>query len=482
MQIANNPSAQLALNQLNRNSNGLGKSLRKVATGQRIVSAGDNASDYGISEKMRVQIRALDQDVQNVQNGSTMLKIAHGGIQEIVNDLRTMKELAINAANDSNTDADRAIIQKEIEQRREAIDDIATWTNYNTKPLLDGTYYNKVIKSTSSDPNGVDDNITGLFDLPMTTMEKTGSIVGWFNGKQAYKVDAPRTSGDDDEESVGAVKLNFSKATINGRSANFPRDLHNQGFSILCQVAGCAAFCGFRFDADMPIGTGEMLGSIDTPVYSVGIKGAITPNLVARALFRGVANAAGIEDDEETDTISLQFAHTVTLTRSGNNYTIAQDYPYYYIYEGYKISNGDEVSSDIMKPVNNPLWIQHGTKSNQRINVFINDMHSKTLGIDRAKVTTVTDANNAIGLIDKAIDYSLHEITNIGAYLQRLEYTEANVISEDENVQGAESTIRDADMAKEMTEYTKNNVLSQAAQSMLAQANQNLSGVLSLLQ
>ena len=148
MKIVNNSSAQSSLNQLNRNNSNLGKALKKVATGQKINSAGDNASDYGISEKMRVQIRALDQDKQNVQNGSTMLKIAHGGIQEIVNDLRAMKELAINAANDSNTDADRAIIQKEFDQRRAAIDDIATWTNYNSKALLDGTYKNVVQVST----------------------------------------------------------------------------------------------------------------------------------------------------------------------------------------------------------------------------------------------------------------------------------------------------------------------------------------------
>ena len=132
MVVAHNLAAQATLSQLNSNNSALKKALKKVSTGEKITGAGDNASDYGISEKMRAQIRALDQDVQNVQNGITMIKIAHGGIQEIVNDLRTMKELAINAANDSNTDADRAIIQKEFEQRRSAINDIATWTNYNT--------------------------------------------------------------------------------------------------------------------------------------------------------------------------------------------------------------------------------------------------------------------------------------------------------------------------------------------------------------
>ena len=94
----------MTLGQLNKNINKVGKSLSKISTGQRIVSARDNASDYGISEQMRVQIRALEQDMQNVQNGSSMLKTAFGGINDIVEELRSLKELAINAANDSNSD------------------------------------------------------------------------------------------------------------------------------------------------------------------------------------------------------------------------------------------------------------------------------------------------------------------------------------------------------------------------------------------
>ena len=173
----------------------------------------------------------------------------------------------------------------------------------------------------------------------------------------------------------------------------------------------------------------------------------------------------------------------------------------------------------------NPLKIHHGTKSNQATNFYIDDMHTKSLGtgdlvsgtnfkneedeerywalsydkrkqndwlktledaqnknLNDVSVTTKKDANVAIRVIDGAIDYSLDQATRIGAYLQRLEYTSSNIVTMNENIQSAESTIRDADMAKEMTEYTKANVLTQAAQSMLAQANQNSSGVLSLLQ
>ena len=129
-----------------------------------------------------------------------------------------------------------------------------------------------------------------------------------------------------------------------------------------------------------------------------------------------------------------------------------------------------------------PLWIQHGTKAGQHMNIFINSMYSSTLGTDVADVSTRDRAVASIDYIDVALEYALDEATSVGAYLERMEYTENNVSTETENTQSAESTIRDADMAKEMIAYSKYNVLTQASQSMLAQANQNLSGVLSLLQ
>ena len=141
MTLLNDSSVALSLGELNKNITKVGKSLAKLSSGQRITGASVDTASFAISEKMREQLRSLDQDIQNVQNGSAMLRTAHGGIENIVEELRSLKELAIDAANDSNTDDDRAIIQKEFDKRRETIDDIATNTNYNTKPLLDGTYF-----------------------------------------------------------------------------------------------------------------------------------------------------------------------------------------------------------------------------------------------------------------------------------------------------------------------------------------------------
>ena len=132
--------------------------------------------------------------------------------------------------------------------------------------------------------------------------------------------------------------------------------------------------------------------------------------------------------------------------------------------------------------IGNPLIIHTGSKANQHLRVFINAMWPKNMGIEDAHVIPQEYALVAMGRLDNAIDYALNEITRMGAYRMRLGQTEENLVTNEENTQAAESTIRDANMAKEMTEYSKHNVLLQAAQSMLAQANQNSSMVLSLLQ
>ena len=137
MTVMNNSSAMMALGELNKNNKALSKSLKKVASGMKINSAMDDASGYAISERMRVQIRSLDQDIQNTQNGSSMLKVAEGAAASTVEILKTLKEKALNAANDTNTEVDRATIQKEIDEQIDQVDDNALVT-FNGKYLLDG--------------------------------------------------------------------------------------------------------------------------------------------------------------------------------------------------------------------------------------------------------------------------------------------------------------------------------------------------------
>ena len=147
MVVKNNMSAVNTLNTLNKNQSELSKSLQKVSSGMKINSAGDDASGMAISERMRVQVRALDQDDMNTNNGSALLRTAEGAVQSTIEILKTLKDKAISAANDTNTDEDRALIQKEVDHLIDQIDDNAL-TTYNGKYLMDGTK-NGLVKGPS---------------------------------------------------------------------------------------------------------------------------------------------------------------------------------------------------------------------------------------------------------------------------------------------------------------------------------------------
>ena len=148
MVVKNNMSALTTLNTLNKNTNALSKSLQKVSSGMKINSAADDASGYAISERMRVQIRSLDQANSNAQNGGSMMKVAEGAVSSTVEILKTLKEKAVNAANDTNTDADRATIQKEMDQSIDQINDNANVT-FNGQYLVDGSKNKKTTETTT---------------------------------------------------------------------------------------------------------------------------------------------------------------------------------------------------------------------------------------------------------------------------------------------------------------------------------------------
>jgi len=152
MVVKNNMSALNTLNTLNKNTNALKKSLEKVSSGMKINSAADDASGYAISERMRVQIRSLDSANQNAQNGGSMLKVAEGAVSSTVEILKTLKEKAVTAANDTNTDADRATIQKEMDQSIDQINDNANVT-FNGQYLVDGSHNKQTVKTTTAMTN-----------------------------------------------------------------------------------------------------------------------------------------------------------------------------------------------------------------------------------------------------------------------------------------------------------------------------------------
>ena len=439
MVVKNNMSALSTLNTLNRNTKALSKSLQKVSSGMKINSAADDASGYAISERMRVQIRSLDQANSNAQNGGSMMKVAEGAVSSTVDILKTLKEKAVNAANDTNTDADRQTIQKELDQSIDQINDNANVT-FNGQYLVDGSKNSKTTGTSTALTNqslSTDTaSGTGLTDLKARNgdslnIQSTDTVtVSWVKDGKTYTASTE----------VG------TKSTLNSIMTSLKTaDSHNLSDDVKLSAKNTSYI--------------EMDGSNNT-VYTASGENAITIT----------SKGTGIENQISGFTISIT-DNTGAVRKSANAALDAFD-------ETLRAQN---------KSVDNSINLQIGTKANQTIKVGLTDMKAQALGLQGKDNNTIPvgnqkQANAAINVLDAAIQKALDQQTTIGAVQSRLEYTQSNLTTASENVTAAESTIRDADMAKEMTEYTKNNVLMQAAQSMLAQANQSSSNVLSLLQ
>ena len=438
MVVKNNMSAVNTLNILNKNQSALAKSLQKVSSGMKINDAGDDASGYAISERMRVQIRSLDQDNQNTQNGNSMMKTAEGAVASTVEILKTLKEKAINAANDTNTDEDRRTIQKEINQMVDQIDDNALAT-YNGKYLVDGSR-NSVGTATC----------TTLSNSALSTASAWGSALTALESRQNESLNIQST----DNVTVSYVRQGKTYTTT-----------FSVGTNTLSDIIGKTAFNGSDSVAGSKLVGGTTQGAwigfdkAGNSVYTADNKTALSINAAgAGTTYQISAFTIGITDN------------TGALRKTANTALDAFN-------ERIRAENKSE---------DNALVLQTGVRANQAIKVSMTDMRSLALGMKGTdgsviSVQTQEKANAAINSIDSALQKALDEQANIGAVQTRLRYTSSNLTTASENVQNSESTIRDADMAKEMTEYTKNNVLLQAAQSMLAQANQNSSAVLSLL-
>ena len=443
MVVKNNMSALSTLNTLNKNTNALSKSLKKVSSGMKINSAADDASGYAISERMRVQIRSLDQANSNAQNGGSMMKVAEGAVSSTVEILKTLKEKAVNAANDTNTDADRQTIQKELDQSIDQINDNANVT-FNGQYLVDGSKNSKTIATCTALTNQSLSTSTGsdtvLTDLKARNgdslnIQTSDTItVSWVRNGKTYST------------SYGVAKTKISD--IFTKNTGEPK------------VGG----------KDVTIASYIKFGSASSEISKWdGSKNAVK-TASGESAITFVAADSGINNQISGFTISIT-DNTGAVRKSANAALDAFD-------ETLRAQN---------ESADNSINLQIGTKANQTIKVGLTDMKAQALGLQGSDNATIQvgnqkQANAAINVLDAAIQKALDQQTTIGAVQSRLEYTQSNLTTASENVTAAESTIRDADMAKEMTEYTKNNVLMQAAQSMLAQANQSSSNVLSLLQ
>ena len=459
MVVKNNMQAVNTLNTLNKNQSELSKSLQKVSSGMKINSAGDDASGMAISERMRVQVRALDQDNDNTMNGSALLRTAEGAVQSTIEILKTLKEKAINAANDTNTDEDRRLIQKEVDRLIDQIDDNAL-TTYNGKYLVDGSKNSLVAGN-----NGLG-TATSFTNMSLATTTDPSDFL----------TELKRRDGND----VGIHPSDTITASWVMNGVTYTGSISPIGDTTTLSDAIdiiTNSHAGY-FGNDAWVG----IDAYGKRVYTPDNK----PGITIRASHEGA--------DHQIAGITFRVTDSRGNMRNEVN-AVLDDFR-------------ETVRAQNPSP-DNSLVLQTGTRANQAIRAGFTDMRSAALGLQapngqgwdrtaiihpsghridvvgagpKVQVTTREAANAAITVFQNALIKATDQAIEIGALQNRLGYTSSNLTTASENVQASESTIRDADMAKEMTAYTKHNVLTQSAQAMLAQANQNSSAVLSLLQ
>ena len=308
MTIMNDASASMTLGELNKNISELGKQLKKVSSGMRINGAGDGPSEFSISEKMRVRIRALDQDERNVLNGAALLRTAEGAIQSQIEIMKTIKQKVIDADNDTNTDLDRMTIQKEIDQGYQQIEDIAQETNYNGKRLLvgdtkiDEIYTWKIVSPPVTTPE------SSLDLIPDQITAELDGQTGPFQLLSEYKEDAQKSFLLDGKSSVnlsGGGEV-YSKFTMAFGNYTDPTQLEGIGFK---------SSSYYYVLTKNPSGTNYIATASNEKYVAreIDISGCDSVRAIAEKVAKaGIAGTTGNGTVSDDDTITITFTRNST--------------------------------------------------------------------------------------------------------------------------------------------------------------------------
>ncbi|MGO4499135.1 flagellin [Paenibacillus sp. 2RAB27] len=639
MRINHNVTAQNTHRQLSTNTANQSKSIEKLSSGLRINRAGDDAAGLAISEKMRGQIRGLDQASRNAQDGISLIQTAEGALNETHDILQRMRELSVQASNDTNTLDDRNALQDEVKQLKSEMDRIGNTTEFNTQKLLDGS---KGAKTTSAnltggsavnvsptsaisftdgvetknnsfkltyqsgaganptlfdlDVNVAEGNYTNAVDFSVAVESAIKSAADAYdkanggtvaataiaNLKLNFNVDTDPTSGTYKEvtfsfvstdatnnfvlsgaDSTGtthtndvfANSLGFGTSSVSIAKVTAPatsttataaaNSSNNAGvtntfdnFSIkledgLNQTANqnnkiSLTYDGLTVSGEIAEGDYASESTLKDAVKAA-IIGASASDVTTftgsamvgtdfatlRTAAGGAANATGIvkavESLSDADLTAKGYNGATTddkkaaymkdlLSKAGTSLDVSFSADHKLQISGPAEMKFDEksqaasligmtnVNADIK---NSGVSFQIGANANQTLQISIGDMRTSAIGktnvngsdkfVKDVDVTTKEGAQSATNILDEAIKNVSSERSKLGAYQNRLEHTINNLNTSSENLTAAESRIRDVDMAKEMMNQSKNSILAQAAQAMLAQANQQPQGVLQLL-
>ena len=537
MVVQHNMSAMNANRMLGVTTSAQSKSTEKLSSGFRINRAADDAAGLSISEKMRSQIRGLNQASTNAQDGISLIQTAEGALNEQHSILQRMRELSVQAANGTETDDDREAVQNEITQLQEELTRISETTEFNTMKLLDGSLGGSSTTTGSGPKFGLVDatldgalvtsNVggvtvattaasttmagqeTAIWDAAGTTLTLNLSLNKVYTQDEIDELIA--NAKQEDSTATGApaeVKVTLKNGIFNADAATTAGTATEGGVKATSADAAITGFVGadkisftankygkelnaatFDFKFDKEAGkeevTTEQAATFDDK-NAAGDTGKYTIHLAAGKEYTAediedILKGAGFDldvtlkgatPDEPNTLYATSGASTVgTITMAGGA-GLGSDKALW-SQEGYDGVSGSK-----------GITLQIGANYGQTMSFSIEDMSARSLGVDGNKIdlSTQEGAQKATDKIDDAIKKVSQVRGRMGAIQNRLEHTIANLDTAAENTQTAESRIRDTDMAEEMVNYSKNNILAQAGQSMLAQANQSNQGVLSLLQ
>ena len=486
MVVQHNMQAMNANRMLNITTGQQAKSTEKLSSGYKINRAADDAAGLTISEKMRKQIRGLDQASTNAQDGVSSVQTAEGALTEVHSMLQRMNELAVQAANGTNAESDRQAIQDEIDQLTTEIDRVAETTKFNEIYLLKGDSEGgtKTEKLAAHDAGLagtlVDNGDTATFTAKALKHGEEINIAG-----KSYTVDgvtkpttnsiAQGTAGAAGVKGIYTFALAGMQADLNGK-ATFTID--GKDYTIDVAKDDNATAIGTKLatalDGKIDDGLGTkyaVTNNAGTLTFEAGKVGA--NNKAITGAYKPLENGTTVTDiynkmKDELATASSIGTDTAATVTNNNDGT-------------FTITKG---SVSVAESLSFNLHVGADADLTNKINVNIETMNSAYLGIKNLNVTdkTGTAATYAVDAIADAVAKVSSQRSALGAVQNRLEHTIDNLDNVVENTTSAESRIRDTDMAEEMVNYSKNNILAQAGQSMLAQANQSTQGVLSLLQ
>jgi len=533
MKIANNITALSTYNNYTANNKNIAGSVKKLSSGYQINSAADNAAGLAISEKMRAQIRGLNQAASNSQDAISLVQTAEGALQSTHDVLQRMRELAVQSSSDTNeTTIDRAAIQKEFEELQKEIDDTASKTTFNGQKLIDGTFqksasilgtsttlgtagistisvaaaktgsYAITVKNvpavegkvtagtaaTVSVGNTVTDGAVDASDDTTDTGDKgvltfKGLAGSQYNGN-VYSIEASDadeygninlTVKDSDGETIGVAQI--SGETIASLAGS------NIGGTVSASIEGFGTF-------SLSIGKGEvsseLVTNINTNYNKMGFGSASETGTNGKDDVVIAATPAVVEMTINGETVSLKQGDskavfgetgiTIDFGKALSDFDVL-DATNFSTATGIGTGNKIDVSAKNAKA----LTIQTGANQGDELKINIDAMNTESLGVKYADVSSQKTASQAITLVNNAINKVSTQRATLGALQNRIEYKIDNLDTSAENLTSAESNIRDVDMAREMTKFTNANILQQASTAMLAQANSLPQSVLSLL-